>query len=123
MATFGFGLRTRAAQNEASATLVEHLRGACPQLLPVEVTIEADPEKARAVFGLIGQKTPGDFAGLLKERVEQIPCTGGFHLSLTIGLAFYLSRNLRSIIPRVGPDDLRRNIEVQRVGFEQVTEV
>ena len=100
MATFGFGLRTRAAQNEASATLVEHLRGACPQLLPVEVTIEADPEKAGLVFGLIGQKTPWDFACLVEEGVEQIPSAGSFYLGLTIGLAFYLSRNLRSIIPR-----------------------
>jgi type I restriction enzyme, R subunit len=71
MATVGFRLRTCAAQNEASAPLVEHLRGACPQLLPGEVTIEANAEKARPVLGLIGQKTPRHFACLVKSALRR----------------------------------------------------
>src|SRR5207244_13176281 len=120
MASLGFRLRTCTAQNEASAALVEHLGCACPQLLHIEIPIEADPEKARPVLGLIGQKAPWHFARLVKKRVEQIPCARGLYLRLTIALTLYLSRNLRGIVPRVRPHDLRRNVKVQGLGFEKI---
>ncbi len=88
----------------------------------MEITIEADPQKARSVLGLIGQETPRDLAGFVKEGVEQIPGACGLDLGLTIALALYFSRNFRGIIPGVRPDNLRRNIEVQRLRLEEVTE-
>src|SRR5438874_681211 len=123
MTSFRFRLRTGAAQNEAPAALVEHLRRACPQLLSIEITIEPDPEKACPVLGMIGQQPPRYFARLVEESVEQIPCARGLCLRLAMALALHLSRNLRGIIPRIRPDDLRRNSEMQRLGFEKVTEV
>ena len=64
MASPGLRLRARPAQNEAAATLIEHLRRAGPQLLTVEVTIKANPQKACPVFRLIGQKRHGTLPAL-----------------------------------------------------------
>ena len=122
MASLGFRLRAGSAQNEPPASFIEHLRRAGP-LLAIEITIKADPQKARPILGLIGQETPRHLAGLVKEGVEQIPGARSLGLRLTIALTFYFSRNFRCIIPRVRPDNLRRNIEVQRLGLEEVTEV
>src|SRR5258708_27791290 len=86
MPSLGFRLSTRAAQNEAPAALVEHLRRAGPQLLPIEIAIKPDPEKPRQVFSLIEQKTPLHFSRLGKQRVQQIPCARGFGLRLPLAV-------------------------------------
>src|SRR5229473_6166994 len=96
---FRFGLRTSTAQDEASASFVEHLRRASPELLAVEIAIEAYAQKTCPVFRLIRKKSPRDLARLVKERVKQIPRPRCLRLRLPVAFALHLSGNLRCIIP------------------------
>src|SRR5438270_12427594 len=123
MPSLGFRLSTHAAKNETPAALVEHLRCAGPQLLPIEIAIKPDPEKARQVFSLIGQKTPRYFAGLVKQRVQQVPRARGFGLRLPVAVPLHISGDFRRVIPSIRPLELPRHIEVQRLRLEQIAEV
>jgi hypothetical protein len=65
------GLGSRSAQNEPAQAFVEHLRRAGPELLTVEIAIEADAREACPILRLIGEEAPRHFTGLVEYRVEE----------------------------------------------------
>src|ERR1700730_5242008 len=118
-----FGLRAGAPQDEAATSLIEHLCRARPELLAVKIAIEADAKETRPVLGLLWKQSPRYLARLVEERVQEIPRASGLHLDLAIAVALDLSWNLRGVVPRVRPNDLRWHVQMQRLGLEQIAEV